>query len=696
MKNETRNITVVVSLTIVILLMAIIFFFTLGSDIALLFAMVGVPAIFIALVIALILGGRMPAEEIKIKKMDLENTTHTFLEFKTKVSEVGKEFNVDTDRAEFELKNVEETLNRQGCMFRGDEVKYDEGKLKKTKLAEISKIGKEIKGITEKIADALYDAIRAKINWYAKELGKLSDSGYEVENAILSLNSISGSGIRKDLSALEKLASDATDEVKGALEGCLSKVRDNVAFARGFFDVSQANRDLELAEENLRDEDYGNCVFLLDKLMSELNEKLSGNFREYKSGLIRCFSDVLSVMDEKENEEVRKLKEVVVDVNTPSEMKLLIGAFNDLVRELNELLERMHSEIFELLDDIGAKRAPDWFSMEQSVPELEELPQDIEKLPKVFEKLYKELRTPLTNLRDKTRVLKAYPRVESMINRNLKERGEVGADELKVKRAELFMKLYSEKHPEVIYDDARQRLRAESFEPLKPEERFVVRVKIRDVKSGAPLNAKVLVGKKEHEALGGELNLELPQGRHTLRVLAEGYASKDVRVNVEGDTETEVEVELEEVGLPEQLCGDMEERIKGQMPKLIPQVESIFKERGYVASEDKISIKKGEYVPCFLFLWAEENENAKFVKSDGECMVYDVSRAKDKLVNALNGLQIEMFKGESYRFDEITSFMDLPLPVEELKFLLQEVKDDSRLQYYIEINENIVKLVGRK
>ena len=172
MKNETRNITVVVSLTIVILLMAIIFFFTLGSDIALLFAMVGVPAIFITLVIALILGGRMPAEEIKIKKKELESITHEFLKFKSKVSEIGREFNVDIDRAEFELKSVEAALKRHGCMFRGDEVKYDEGKLKKTKLAEISKIGKEIKEITEKIADALYGAIREKISWCVEEFGK--------------------------------------------------------------------------------------------------------------------------------------------------------------------------------------------------------------------------------------------------------------------------------------------------------------------------------------------------------------------------------------------------------------------------------------------------------------------------------------------------------------------------------------------
>lgn len=692
MKVETRNIMVVVSLTIAILLMALIFFFTLGSDIALLFAMIGVPAIFIALVIALIHGGRMPGEEIKIKKRELESITHEFLKFKSSVSEFGREFNVDTDRAEFELKNVEAALNRLGCMIRGDAVKYDEGKLKKTKLAEISKIGKEIKEITEKIADALYGAIREKINWYVEELEKLSDSGYEVKNVVSSLNSISGSAVKKDLSALEKLGSDATEEVKGALEACLSRARESVSFARGFFDASVTNRDLELAEENLRDGDYGNCVFLLDKLMSEINEKLSGNFREYKSGLLRCFSDILSVMDEKENEEVRKLKEVVEDVNTPSEMKLLMDAFNDLVRELNELLERMHGEIFALRDDIGAKRAPGWFSEEQSVPELEELPLDIEKLPKVFEKLYKELRTLLIDLRDKTRVLKAYLRVENMINRNLKERGEVGADELKVKRAELFMKLYSEKHPEVIYDEAKQRLRAEGFEPSNPEERFVVRVKIHDVKSGAPLNAKVLVGKRGHEAPGGELNLELPQGRHTLRVLAEGYASKDMRVNAERDTD--VEVELEEVGLREQLCGEMEERIKGQMPRLITQIESFFKDRGYVSSRDKISIKKAEYVPCFLFLWAEESENVKFIKTDGECMVYELSRAKDKLVDVLNELQIEM--GDSYRFDEITSFMDLPLPAEELRSLLQEVKDDTRLQYYIEINENIVKLAGRK
>lgn len=692
MKVETRNIMAVVSLTIVILLMALIFFFTLGSDIALLFAMMGVPAIFIVLVIVLIIGGRIPGEEIKIKKKELEGITQEFLKFKSKVSEIGREFNVDTDRAEFELKNVEVALNRQGCIFRGDAVRYDEGKIKKAKLAEISKIGREIKEITEKVAEELYDALKEKINWYVEELEKLSARGYEVEDAISSLNSISGSGVKRELSALEKLGGDAREELKGALEACLSRARGSVSFARGFFDVSEANRDLELAEENLRDEDYGNCVFLLDKLMSEINDKLSGNFREYKSGLLRCFSDILSVMEEKDKAEVKKLKEIVEGINTPSMMKLLMDTFNDLVRELSDLLVRMRGEIFELRDDIRDKKAPEWFSEEQSVPEVKELPPDIEKLPKVFGELYKELRTLLSDLEDKSRVLKAYPRVEGMINRKLEEQGEVSGDELKVKRVELFMRLYSDKHPEVIYDESKQRLRAvEGFKPSKPEERFTVRLKICDGKGERLVDARVIAGKKEYNAPGGELSLELPQGLHSLRVLAEGYASKDIRVDVKGDVE--LEVKLEEVGLREQLCGEMEERIKGQMPRLVTKVESIFKERGYVLSKD-ISIKKAEYVPCFLYLWAEESEKAKFVKDDGEWMVYDVSRAKEGLVEALNRLRIDI--ADSYRFDEIASLAGLPLPVGELRSLLQELKDDARLQYYVEINENIVRLVGRK
>jgi len=75
-------------------------------------------------------------------------------------------------------------------------------------------------------------------------------------------------------------------------------------------------------------------------------------------------------------------------------------------------------------------------------------------------------------------------------------------------------------------------------------------------------------------------------------------------------------------------------------------------------------------------------------------MVYDVSRAKEGLVEALNRLRIDI--ADSYRFDEIASLAGLPLPVGELRSLLQELKDDARLQYYIEINENIVRLVGRK
>ena len=232
MNGETRNIMIVVALTIAILLMALIIFFTLGSDIALWFAMIGVPAIFITLVVALIVMVRMPGDEIKIKKKELESITHKFLNVKTKVTEIGMVFNVDTDRAEFELKGVETALKRQGCVFKGKLVKYDMWMLKRTKLAEISNISKELEEIMHKVADALYDAIREEINRYVEELDKLNACGYEVEDAISSLNSISASAVKSDLSALEKLSSDTVGEVKSALERCIGKMRETVSFTK--------------------------------------------------------------------------------------------------------------------------------------------------------------------------------------------------------------------------------------------------------------------------------------------------------------------------------------------------------------------------------------------------------------------------------------------------------------------------------
>lgn len=696
----------VIALTVVILIIALIFFFAFGSDVALLFAMVGVPAIFIALVIALVLGGRTPSgEELKIKRRELDAIAHKFLEFRSKVSEMGKEFNVDTDRAELELRNVEEALNRQGCVFKGGMIKYDEAKVRKTKLAEIGKIGKEITEITHKVADAIHEALREKINWYVEEFEKLSVCGYEVEEAMSSLNSLSGSNVRSDLVALEKLGIKATEEVKGALEGCLSRMQESVAFSRGFFNVTEEEKGLELAEANLHDEDYGNSVFLLDKLMTGINEKLSGNFREYKIGLLKCCQDILSVMDEADTAGIKKLKEVVEGVNTPSQMKLLMDAFNDLVRKLNEVLERLHRECFELQVMVEDKRVPEWFSEGPGVPEVGDLPSDVKKLPEVFGGCYKELRTIVGDLRDKSRVLKAYSRVEGMISRRLEERGEVSGDELKVKRAELFMQLYSEKHPEVTYDETRQQLKvAEGFEPSKAVdsvpviERFAVELKIRDAESGTPLEAGVIVGKREYNVSGGEFSLKLPHGLHNLKVLADGYASKDMQVDVEGDTEVEVELEKQIVPIVDLLCGDMKERIKTQIPRLDTHIERSLKERGYVTSKDEIGIKKTEYVPCFLYLWAEEREDAKFVNSsssDDRCLVYDAIRAKEKLVDTVNGLKIDIV--DSYSFDEIANLMALPLPAEELKALLEEViKDDVGLNYHIEVDENIVRLVRRK
>ena len=165
----------VIAFTVVILITTLVLFFIFDPDVALLFAMLGVPAIFIVLVIPLILGRLKSsvAEDIKIR--ELNSIANRFLEVRCKVSEIKREFNVDTDKTEFKLKKVERALKERACFLEDDNIIYDKAKERKARLSEISEIGEEITDITQVVND-LYEALQAKKRFGAQNGAEKSHS----------------------------------------------------------------------------------------------------------------------------------------------------------------------------------------------------------------------------------------------------------------------------------------------------------------------------------------------------------------------------------------------------------------------------------------------------------------------------------------------------------------------------------------
>jgi hypothetical protein len=137
--------------------------------------MLGVPAIFIVLVIPLILGRLKSsvAEDIKIR--ELNSIANRFLEIRCKVSEIKREFNVDTDKTEFQLKKVERALKERACFLEDDNIIYDKAKARKARLSEISEIGEEIADITQVVND-LYEALQEKKRFGAQNEAEKSHS----------------------------------------------------------------------------------------------------------------------------------------------------------------------------------------------------------------------------------------------------------------------------------------------------------------------------------------------------------------------------------------------------------------------------------------------------------------------------------------------------------------------------------------
>ncbi len=434
----------------------IIVYYFFGLDIAIYFAIVGVPVVFIGIVlyykIKIDKGQRTVNELIRTKESEIYSTINNIVKLANNLEDIKLKYNVDTDPAEFEITKLLKNLESKGIKIKkiGDTFDYEiiKSRLENVSLSEIREIERNWKDIQAEIIKILIEGVLKKIDWYLEKLKELESVGYVVYNSIRELDILKSQVVISDnLDKLKSIAHKTEEEFYSALENAIN-------FAEKI--VKEVNSELiekvRLASENLETRDYDNVVYFLKEVANEVNINLRDNFTIFRRKLLESLDRILKLVKDEYSDIFKDLKRTVESINTPTRFLELREIESKIISEMRYVLAKLNSEIQSELQSTKDANLPEHF-VEIVVPKIEEIPDDLEKAVEIFTRNYNELSNVKSKIDIIKKIAKSYPKVERAINKVLKEKGKATFDDIKVRNVEIFFETYARNHPEVDYID---------------------------------------------------------------------------------------------------------------------------------------------------------------------------------------------------------------------------------------------------
>jgi hypothetical protein len=596
----------------------VIVFYIFGFDIAIYFAILGIPVMFFVVVVYWWYKGKDKTEEIqRVKQEELGNVVYSIVELANRMEDIKVKFGVDVEQAEYELLKVFKTLENLGCIIKKENgrynFKFDKRRMGRASLGEIREVERSWKDVRDLVLKSLAEGVTKKVEWYIDKLKELESSGYVVHDYVRELE------VLKTQALLS--GSNAEDLANRAEEVFYSALRKSIDFARNVVENSGMNdlmEKVELAVENLEMKDYSNVVYFLKQVAGEVGISLGEGFYMKRDKLIEKLKIVIGCVREEHAGVFESILRKVEAMNSPTMYFELDKVEKKFLSEIRSVLNEFYDEVVSELRSAKSFSLPEHL-IDVVIPEKVEIPDDLDDAVEVFKKTYEKLDYIKSKMEVVKKVIKSYPKVEAIISDVLKKKNVVTPEDVKVKNVEVFFEIYAKTHPEVDYVDGNLVLKGSKPPEPKP-------------KPPEPIDEKPDV---------------------------EDY---------------------------EYLCGEKKEKILKYMPKYSGILERLLSEKGYVSSLDDIPIKKKELIPCLLWLWSKEKK-LRFTKCDGCYIVYDEVKMGDLIARRINDF-VDLSIAE-YTYEELKSLVNVELPMEEFKRILEEIA--GKVRYRMELGENSVR-----
>ncbi len=678
MNKDVRNIAIAVLSVLLIGIIAVALFLYADSDIALAFAIIGVPAAIIIASVWYIKSVKQrrledPAARVKIR--ELRDIGRDFLHLRSRMHEIEDVHAITIQQSAGEMEAVEGAIESSGGSIDPDRqtVNCDQEVIKGVTLFAIRGIGQNLDQARLDFVDRLYDEAVGGTADARTKLETLDAAGYDLASYLSEMDSLTLPN--KDLEEIV----DYLDRLKTITENALRKCADGAAkLAAHAVDLPPGAQDMHgvRVEEQIQAQDYEEAVSTLEEGITALKTATKEEFQAYRDSLLEALDIAIGVVD---HEKFTELKEEVLDASSPEKLVRLKEIGDTFVEQCQSVVDRMHGEISSTEDRIREFMPPDYFWNESGLAEKEfalnrEDARDgdgVRHAAESFATMVDELAPALDTGRKAYKMLSSYHRtVGRQIRKILMAHDVASEDDLKVAHPDDFLRLYDYYHSDATYSASDRMLRlAEGAKVIENPLPITVTdaegngIECANItlmlESGIGVTLRYVTGED------GSVTIENPgDGRYMLTVSAAEYREYEGTAVLPAQ---KIDITLERMGIKDYLCRKKAQSIKSDLKRYSSDVLKEIDRNGIVSSEFDMYINR-EYRACLLYILSEEYPNLRFVSSDSGYLLYDEPRMVSGLIDAAKTMGKDSYA---------TSDFDIPLPAEEILHLARIAEEQG-------------------
>jgi len=359
-----KRYNIMVSLALLALItFGIFILFNTGSDLAITFILLFIPATIGASFLAryLVTVRRKNIRE-KVMERDIMGIADRYTELIRILYDFEDKYGISAKEFRVELRKVKGGLFELGCKVNG-KIRMDRAKMRKVVFADVEWMNKAFEGIRSRHEVVLYSRVMDKCKDYLEGVKELENAGYEnIRDQMSRMKSKieEGEGIDVDSFELSTFMNEVVSILDETLRICLRDANSLEGEGREIAnaDTSRIRTDIKIAEHSIEHGNYENALKVLNSAVERLADVIEDEFDRYKEGMLALTSVVVEISaaeeDKKEIEEIRKN---IVECVSPSQIRKMKGYGDALMRKSISSLETVYSRIFEIEGKI-AKENP--------------------------------------------------------------------------------------------------------------------------------------------------------------------------------------------------------------------------------------------------------------------------------------------------------------------------------------------------
>ncbi|WP_456473994.1 hypothetical protein [Candidatus Pyrohabitans sp.] len=361
---------------------------------------------------------------------------------------------IDVEPFMRDLRRIKRELISRGFFTKGFEV--NERRTEKVTLTAIElesrKVEQQLRSLESLAAASYGEAASKRMEELLGAARTLAESGFPVSGEYEELRRIVSLPSASLAELLEKHRRGEEGYLK-IVDKCIGEAEFLLDTAEGIADVSHLRRELETVK-NLK---YSvEVVPKLQKVRSEAASYLTKPFLQARKEIVSYLERVLSFSKKdfvKEERALRILREKALGYSDPGclgELSALREEAKRLTLELARILAREVVALEEELKKQGVVKVRRR-GVESYVSKLDPR-KDFSLFSREAIGVLRVLSGEFDTRYKTVKIAKNYPAIEKIIDQKLREKGEVYAEELRVRYAGDFLKRYSEAHPEVKFE----------------------------------------------------------------------------------------------------------------------------------------------------------------------------------------------------------------------------------------------------